>query len=427
MKIASLEDKNVGSRLVAWAFGSQLVTSVGNFATSALLIRILGLDGFGQFSLVFIVMMIARNFLNTVVLVPMSAIAPKLRDTSLPAYRGFLLVEVLGFAAISSTILALLAVLGAYLGQSWLFLALAPAVAANFFANMSDFFRRYFLVYEKAHLAFFVDVLRYSVQMSILLLIAASPSGLTVSLAIFALALGGAFGTVLGFLSYSKFVLRKRLLVCAWSRHWSFGKWMLPSTLMEIGLGNGPILLVGGILGDSALGIVRAIQQVTNAMNLPFPALTQIAPSWVSRKLHTQGFRPALRLLGKLTAIACGFIVVTTVLILLAQEFLLKTLMKIPQPEAVAILVAFCAFNAVLLLRFPLVTLAQAREHSKILTLSNLAGFLTMAVSVYPAIQWIGPLGAPVSSILAFSTCIIVLMPQLRENPRRPVRTGKNG
>lgn len=64
------------SRDARWALLSQVVTSGGNFATTLILVRDLGLEGFGQFSICFLLIMLTRNFLNATVLTPMSTIGP---------------------------------------------------------------------------------------------------------------------------------------------------------------------------------------------------------------------------------------------------------------------------------------------------------------------------------------------------------------
>lgn len=71
---------------VRWAVMSQIVTSGANFLT--ILVRTLGLEGFGLISICFLLIMILRNFLNGMVLIPMSALGPKRSDSSQAAYRG---------------------------------------------------------------------------------------------------------------------------------------------------------------------------------------------------------------------------------------------------------------------------------------------------------------------------------------------------
>ena len=110
-----------GSRQPRWVMASQMVTSGANFATTLIVVTSLGLETFGQFSLCFILMMIARNFLVGLVLAPRSAITPRLGRHALAGYRGFLAANTLVFSLGSSLLLYVLAApLGAVLDAPWL-------------------------------------------------------------------------------------------------------------------------------------------------------------------------------------------------------------------------------------------------------------------------------------------------------------------
>lgn len=270
-----------GSRQPRWAMASQLVVSGANFATTIIVLRTIGFEGFGQFSLCFLLIMVARNFLCGVVLDPMAAIAPKLRPTSIARYRSFLGLTVLGFAVLSTAILTALTLPLAYvLNAPWL-----PALAlglglANAFSCIADYASRYHFVYQHPVRAFVVDASRYGVQVLCVLGLAASGADwLTPASVLYALACGSVFGAIIGLVSQGRFRWSRRLSHAVWPRHRNFVRWMSVSISIETVQSLAPMFIGVALLGEAALGVVRSVQQMTNILNLPTNALLQVLPA----------------------------------------------------------------------------------------------------------------------------------------------------
>ena len=280
-----------GSRQPRWAMASQLVVSGANFATTIIVLRTIGFEGFGQFSLCFLLIMVARNFLCGIVLDPMAAIAPKLRPTSVTRYRSFLGLTVIGFAVLSTVVLTSLSAPLAYvLSAPWL-----PAMAlglglANAFSCLADYASRYHFVYERPERAFAVDASRYGVQLLCVLALAAfGADWLTPASVLYALAFGSAVGALVGFASQGRFQWSRRLSCAVWPRHWNFVRWMSASISIETIQSLAPMFIGVAVLGEAALGVVRSIQQMTNILNLPTNALLQVLPAKAAAVYANQG------------------------------------------------------------------------------------------------------------------------------------------
>lgn len=401
-------------REVRWAFASQVVTSGANFASSVLLVRAMGIEEFGRYSLGFLTIMIARNFLNAIVLVPMSSLEPSLKRASAAAYRRFALAFAGAFTLLSSlTLLALALALAQAPGYAWLASVALALALANLFANTSDFLRRYFIVTEAAITAFFVDAARFTVQIALIIgYVFATPEQLSVEMALALLAAGSIAGTLVGLGRYGGLRRNRRFEHLMWHRHWRFGRWMLPASMLEAIQGTGPLIIVNALLGDAALGLVRAVQQVANILNLPINTLVQILPSMASRSFFAGGERALRSFLWQSSLTAMGLIGIGFVTLVALSRLVIRSWMDVDALEAVGLLVAFGILTFVTLVRQVLNIYLYVHERSRLVSVANLAGAIcslsltawlvgTLAVLAVPFGQTLGLLfGVTIIAVL---------------------------
>ena len=403
---------NRSSGNVKSAMGSQVITSAANFITSILLVRGLGLEQFGRFSVAFLLIMVVRNFLNGMVLTPMSVVAPRLRTGSDAAYRGFLLVNAIGFCIGASLLLWSTSVpLGALLNAPWLpEFAIAIAVASAT-TNFTDFLRRYFFVRSAGATALTVDFLRFTVQLAILATAyVAAPDLLSPTFALWSMTAGSIVAGLVGMLRYGEASWSRRLWKTAWPRHWNFIKWMTPTMALDSVQGQAPMFIGAAILGESALGLVRAIQQVANVLNLPFNALTQIAPSMGATAMKEAGIQGLKKLLLRMTLFSVSVVGAGSLLVLMLYKKILVDLLGITEPGAFGVLLAYMLLNIFMLLRLALIIFTQVKERPAINTAANIVG-TSFALIVAPfMIVSFGALAIPSMSVLIVLVTIMILV-----------------
>lgn len=352
-------------REIKWAVASQALSSGANFATAIILIRYAGITEFGRFSIAFLAMMMARNFLIGSVLAPMSSIGPKLQRTTHRAYKGFLLANALVFAVVSSVLMCLLfATIALAFDIPWLLKLSVVAAIANFFANWSDFLRRQQFVVERADRAFLIDLIRYAVQLGALLGLGEAITlwrldGIT---ALSALAAGAALSSVYGAVAFGSWCWRKGLSSSVWPRHWAFVRWMLPGVALDTIQSMIPQFAVTALLGESALGLVRALQQIANLLNLPFNALQQTLPSRAANKLRVSGFVPMaqyLRSIGLALGLASAL---AGMAVVLGRDFVFTLLAIEGSTKATAVIIGYMTLNVLITMRFADQVLVNAVE-----------------------------------------------------------------
>lgn len=387
---------------------SQLVVSGANFATTIIVLRAIGFEGFGQFSLCFLLIMVARNFLCGVVLDPMAAIAPKLRPASVTRYRSFLGLTVVGFSALSTAILTALTFPLAYvLNAPWLpGLALGLGLA-NAFSCIADYASRYHFVYGQPVRAFMVDVSRYGVQVVCVLLLALSGAEwLTPATILYALACGSIIGAVVGFTSQGRFRWSRRLSRAVWPRHWNFVRWMSVSISVETVQSLAPMFIGIALLGEAALGVVRSIQQLTNILNLPTNALLQVLPAKAAAIYATQGTKAlGLYLRSAVNGVMLYFAVIAALLLGLGLTLARVIFGDVP-PAFATILTLYVVANFFFSIRMILGIMFLSMERPRVaVKVSAVGAVIALLVPISALV--LGPVAIALSAVFSMFGMVI--------------------
>lgn len=410
----TLKARLVKLREPLWAVSSQVITSAGNFLTSILIVRSTGITEFGRFSVAFLILMISRNYQNGIVLIPLSTIAPKLRPQAASAYRGFILANGIAFTMITSLLIYVFSsFLGGFFNSPWLPNLALPLACANVSANLADLFRRYELVRQAGAKACSIDVIRHGATVvSLSTWPYWASSELNAQSALFVLAAASLIASAVGFLAFGKVCWSTKLSRALWPRHANFIRWMTPSVTLEAIQGTGPMFIGAFILGEADLGIVRAVQQFTNLLNLPANAAQQLVPSVASRVLHKKGPDSANKLL-KFVAIASVTVAISlSIIIIFAWPFISKNLLHVNNPQSLWILLCFSLVNLIIALRVPLLAYFYIFEKPDAQAKSLIPGAILTIVLTF-ALTWaIGPIGIPTAIFLslAVSTYILILV-----------------
>lgn len=363
------------TREARWTLIGQVVASGGNFAASVLLVRTMGLEGFGRYSLCFIALMILRNLLGAVLLTPLALIGPRLRNASLAAFRGLALALALCLGAVGSlTLSAGFALLAQADGYAWAAGSALPLALANLLGTLADFLRRHLLMFERARAASALEILRHATQIGAIAVLILSASEMTETEPLWTLCLGSGASVAFGLALFGRATLRPRFSRSLGPKLWDLARWQLPTTLLETVQGNAPLLIAGFVLGDSALGLLRALQQATNLLALPFNALSQIAPSIAARSHARLGVHGLRRALLRLSLGTVGLFALAMAALLALWPVLSARWMQIDVPRGSAELLLYCLLNLIVLLRLPLTSWNLALGRPQVITRATAFG-----------------------------------------------------
>lgn len=388
----------------------QALVSGSNFLTGILLARTLGLEGFGSFTLAWLVVLFVQGLQHAAINAPMLTLGPQQSEPDRPHYFGGVLVLQLLFA-VGSVLAAIVILYGmAQFQPEWDLLSLIlPLGCAAFICQIQDFLRRYYFTRDRPHRSLIGDVLRYGGQiLGIFLLSSGLLLSMTVQSALWVHALTAAIsaGYMLANLGSLRFTTAA--LVKAASGHWMIGKWLTGSAILRWVSGNLFILASGGMLGVAAAGALKAAQNILGLVQILFQALENYLPVTASRHFKVGGVQALRKFLGQATL--RGGVVMTTLVIgfIAFPEFWLALFYGDQYLEFGYVVQGFAVAYLLIYLYIPsecaLRTLGRARA---IFIATALASVIALA-SVYTLISEFGIVGALLGIIIVHATKLLV-------------------
>jgi O-antigen/teichoic acid export membrane protein len=377
-KLSKLKKATGRGRQAYWATLAQVVAGAAAFVTSVIIIRQVGLEEFGRFSVAALLVIIVKNFAEGLVLAPLASIGPKLNQFAIIPYRGFALSKAIVFFAFTSAlILVAMVAAGVISGAAWLCTLAMPVAFASSSSGLSDFFRRQQFLIGAPVRSFILEAVRYSVQLALLLLLASfAPDELSAKSAINLTALSALCSTVLGYFFYGAWTIRLKMMRAAWFRHWNFIRWMVPSVALETVQAMFPFIYATAILGEAALGLVRAAQQITSLLNLPFNALLQVIPAFAAARMAQHGAEAARKFLAKIGKIMALATAATGMIVLLLSDQISLMLDIVETSEFGLLMLLFMTVNVLNALRFSTMVFVNTLEQTWINLAASAAGAL---------------------------------------------------
>ena len=281
----------------ALALADQALVSGTNFLTTVLLVRELGLDTFGVFSLIWLLVVLAVGLEQALVSQPLLTIAPKTADGSRAPYLGAVLVLQGAYTLLSA--LAAGAVYAAVLARrddpvlAGTFLPVVGAVVAK---QAHAFVRALHFAHGERRAALGNDLVAYADQLVLLgLLAAAGKLGLAAALGTVGACSG--LAALLGLARHRHRRTTRAALADAARRHWRTARWLAAMQIAQLFASNSFLLAAGALLGVGAVGVIKAAHSVVGVLNLLFLAVENVVPVSAARLFFAQGRDAALRYL----------------------------------------------------------------------------------------------------------------------------------
>jgi O-antigen/teichoic acid export membrane protein len=258
----------------------QIIISGANFITGILLARHLGIREFGQFSLLWLVAQFLQAVQNAAIILPMMSFGPRQSADSSRFYYAVVFSHELIFAFLSAVFVVSGIWLGEHIFREWnIWPLLWPFTLMIFTTQIQDFLRRYFFSVGKAKISIVVDMVRYGGQTFVFLwlfLFSSWQSDIAEVLWTMLIAAGA-----------SIFVAWSKTDNIEWSfdhwrsvslRHWHSSKWLMGTTFAGWASGELYYVIAGGILGPSAVGVLKAAQTVMGVTNIFFQGMQNYIP-----------------------------------------------------------------------------------------------------------------------------------------------------
>jgi O-antigen/teichoic acid export membrane protein len=387
-----------------FAFLDQATYSGSSFVVTVLLARWLAPDEFGAYSIAFAILLFAGMFQTSLILEPLSVFGVRNYSDRFFSYLRILARWQLGPTLVIGVAVATIAIVGSSLIPApWPGVTLGAAIATP--AILAGWLvRRAFYVVRKPASAFFNSLLQSIATLGTLffLVFLLGASALT---AFLALAIGAALGTAVGWQRLrSSRGINPSLPVDsreASRKHWVYGKWLAMSSLFHWAMLYGYTLWVALLLGLTDVAGLRAMQALITPAAVLIASLGSLVLPWFVGRYDAQGMawlQGSLLRTGGLFAILC-LLLLSPVLFLgpPIDNFLYEA-----KYSAYLWLIPYLVIAQVVGTGSMALSLAlRCLEESQRIFYSYVVAGISVLVSGYPAVYWLGLKGIGLSIIFS--------------------------
>ena len=353
----------------------QIISSIANLLPALYLVKFTGLSEFGKYSLCFMILMISREFFIAMILTPMGILLPKISVHRLSAYRSILTLNLLIFIFISSFFIFFIISLIAFYSQlNWFLDILIIIIFGNFATCSCEFLKRYFLITSRDRLAITLEVFKLLLYLALLFFIE-SLGHLTYQNALnyltFSLFISSFFGLFFfGTLSWSSFLVKGVML-----SHAKFIKWNGVTTFAKSFMNSSPIFILGVLFGEAYVGLFRSCQQITNSVQIPIIALSQLGSSRASNILKTKGINQFHTFLRQIFLLAL-IIVVPIIILVIASSQPIQSFLNINSDEFLLIIVILIFGNLIIVARLPVLVYLEVMQLPNLIAYSQILSLI---------------------------------------------------
>jgi len=409
-----------------WTVLDQAVVSGGNFVTGILLARALGLQAFGEFTLLWMVVLFIQSIQHAGIIAPMMTLAHSRSEDDRATYYGAVFTHQLAFTALTGLLLIPVLSLAAPLfGQQAPALGVQLALAAALSASqLQDFLRRYHFTRNAPVVSLAGDMLRFPGQILLIgVLLFLAPDQVNVAAALWTLAGAATVSAIALAVPVGRLDWSGRALAGTTKAHWRFGRWLSGAAVLDWASGNVFIIAAGLMIGEAAAGGMRVGQQLIGVLHILFHAMENFIPGQAAR-IHNESGASALRsFLVRIFLLGGAATAATGLAIALAPAYWFTLLFGAEyQPYGWVTYwlgPAYLAIYAGMTAHFGLRTLHRTSP----VFLAYAASAAVSLAAVYPLLQSFGLAGALAGFLIAPLIKVAVMGPALHHELARGART----
>ncbi len=375
------------------ALTDQAVVSGSNFLIGIVLARVLGIDGYGLFALLWMLVLFGKSINQAFVTRPMMTLSPKKEAKEAQSYLSTLhYLQYLTSFGIAFFVFIFL-IFGQYFDikiedNRWFWVV--PALV--FLHLIYDFYRSQSFVKQDVIFALILDIILFGGHF-VAVFILWYYEQLSVTNALIGIGIAHVVVVLLGLIKYFQFSFNTKILKETILYHFNFSKWLIGTALLQWFSGNFFIIVAAALMSETAVGAIRIIQNVMGLTHVLFLAMENIVPVKAALHYKEGGWKQLKTYLVYITGRAG--ILVGGVLLGLAifRTYIIDFLYGVEYVEYSYLIIGFC-FTYVLIfighpLRFALMTL----EITKPIFVSYVIGAIFSLILAYPLVGTYGLVG----------------------------------
>jgi O-antigen/teichoic acid export membrane protein len=298
-------------------FIDQSIVSGSNFLISILVLRFIGIESFGIFSFIWLLL----NFINSVqlayIISPLLTNAPKQKKSEINLFYGHTLIQQFFFTLLTFIFsLYFLEYLGIFIKSYEIEKFSLSFSLIILFSQFYQYLRRICFSKNLFLKATISDFILYLLIISSLIYLNFF-NDLDLSKILWVFVISFSIGVLFNLSLISSFNYSIKKLPHFIRQNWIISKWLLSTSIIQWFSGNLWIINTGIILGPYILGIVRSCQTILNIANIVFQSLENIIPTIASKKFMTRGKKYMDIFLSKILRTGLFFTMCLSIIILL--------------------------------------------------------------------------------------------------------------
>jgi O-antigen/teichoic acid export membrane protein len=377
----------------------QFIVSGSNFATGIILVRGLGLEQFGVFTVAYALLLLANSIQLSFIASPMitwAGLFPE-EDERTSYLRGMYGVQ-LWFCVFASIAIALVAIIFLAAHRGFGTFEELPAFLFCVVAYlMQDWLRRYYFAKNQSLHSVWNDAISYLGQTVILLRLMHTHE-LTVRSAFWTIATTSALAFAVG-AAMERLGCSAKERRSAWQRSRGMSRDLAIANQLQWFVYQGAMLIGASVLGSEAAGSIRATQNVVGPVNVAYQAMENIVPLKASEEMRKGGVAGAARFLLRFGI--KGFVVLTFAF--LAIGLFSKDFLRFFYGRKVAVYSGILDLQLLyFLLYWPLRQysyLFRATGETSAIFRSSLAAAASSLVLVWPCIHFFHAMGIMIAAV----------------------------
>lgn len=353
----------------AYTLIDQAIVSGVNFLMGILLANLLGLDQYGIFAFLWMIVFFVSSIHQAFIVSPIYTLLPKQLNKSeyvskLVGLQLVFSIIVFGFVFYASKIL-----IGRFPEYDFYLAETAIASVSSIYV-LHDFFRRLFFGTKLPILALGIDAIGYGLQ-PIILFFLYQYNVLNLTTLFFSIS-----ATMLAGILITTVINRIQISFICYDiikLHWKFSKYLVGTSLLQWLSGNFFIAVSAGILGPIAVGVIRMSQNVVGVLHVLFLAFENTIPLKAAEILQTNGKTKMLQYIGQKVKQSIVLVIVLLGTIILLSKTIITQLYGPEYIEYQYVLYSFCLLYIFVFIGTFLRFVIRTLEHNKIIFISYIA------------------------------------------------------
>ncbi len=371
----------------------QAVVSGGNFLIGILLARLLGIDNYGVFALLWMVVLFGKSMNQAFITKPMLSLAPKKEADEQTIYIGILHSLEIGTAILMTILVSIFLLLGQYFDIAVPSTSLYWVVPLIVGLHMIyEFYRKIMFVLQDIIWALVLDIVMYIGQFGAFGYLYFQRE-LSISTALMGIGLAHTIVCIVGFIKLSNISFDIEELKNTIHHHYTYAKWLIGTALLQWFSANFFIVVAGWLISPAAVGAVRIVQNVMGLTHVLFLAMENIVPVKAALHYKEGGWIQLVTYLKYITRRAGVVVLGILAFIAIFRTPIIEFLYGTAYVEYSYLVIGFCLTYVLVFIGHPLRFALRTLEITKPIFIAYIFGAAFSVVLAYPLIYYFDLIG----------------------------------